>query len=373
MPRSWFPHAKWPKFLVGLHYYTIVSFVLLAITGIALYLPAVHTPLIPYLRIIYNLHVFLGLIFMVTLLAPVLRRFLPLGKSISRPDWLMPTVFGTAIVVTGLLLWGVQVFPTRWRAPAFTWHGWLTAILGAWLIIHAFMKAFGVRAPKDTWAGRANPERRLFMRWLGTGVVGAMLVTVIDPVRLVRGLLASDRNGATAANSLPDFPEYYHVTEPPYPLMKLADYKLQVNGQVANPMTLKWSDIEPLMAKTETVDFHCVTGWSVPNVRWHGFTIQDLVKLVQPHASVKYVNFYSFDGAYTESLKLAEALDPTVLLATHINSQPLPVIQGFPVRLVVPKMYGYKGIKWVNRVAFSDTPEPGFWEQRGYPEDAYWK
>lgn len=378
MPKKWFPHAKWPKFLVGLHYYTMISFVLLVLTGIALYLPAVHTPLIPYLRFIYNLHILLGLIFTVTLLAPLLRKFLPDGKSISRPDWLMPTVFGTAIVVTGLMLWGVKEFPTTWRAPAFSWHGWLTAILGGWLILHAFLKAFGVRAPRDAWIGRIDPERRTFLRWLGVGVAGAAIVTIVDPGQLFRMFHSSDGrsgtgNATAASDSIPDFAAYYHVTEPPYPLMKLSDYTLQVNGKVAHPMTLKWADIQKLIRKSETVDFHCVTGWSVPHVTWSGFTIADLVALVAPHPSVKFVNFYSFDGAYTETLKLSEALDPSVLLATHISHQPLPIIQGFPVRLVVPKMYGYKSIKWVNRVAFSDAPIPGFWEERGYPVEAYWQ
>lgn len=84
-----------------------------------------------------------------------------------------------------------------------------------------------------------------------------------------------------------------------------------------------------------------------------------------------YVNFYSFDGVYTESLKLSEALDPSVLLAYEMDGQPLEQAQGAPLRLIVPKMYGYKSIKWLNRVEFSDTPITGYWEHYGYPAEAY--
>lgn len=366
MPRKWFPHAKWPKILVGLHYYTMISFVLLLLTGVALYLPAVHTPLIPYLPVIYQVHILLGLVFGVTLFTPFLRKLLPTGRTVSRIDWLLPIAIGSAIVLTGVFLWGVKVFPTLWRAPSFFWHGWLSAVLGGWLLIHAFLKALGVRAPVNAWAGRVQPERRLFIRWFATGIAGTVLVTMVHPSQWLRGLVSP---GTAAAPSAHHFAEYYTVVGR-YPTVALTDYTLQVNGKVAHPALLKWTDLRQLQQQSETVNFQCVTGWSVANVVWDGVHIQALVNLVQPDKSVKYVNFYSFDGAYTESLKLSEALAATVLLATHLNGAPLPVKQGHPVRLVVPTMYGYKSIKWVNRVEFSDQPITGFWEQRGYPTEA---
>ena len=104
---------------------------------------------------------------------------------------------------------------------------------------------------------------------------------------------------------------------------------------------------------------------------WDGLSIKALATLVQPLSQAKYVHFYSADGVYTESLSLAEAYDPTVLLAYGMQGQPLLTRQGYPIRLVVPKMYGYKSIKWVNRVTFSDQPLVGYWEQRGYPNEAF--
>lgn len=379
MARSWFPHGKWPKVLVGLHTYTIVSFLLLVVTGVALYLPAIHTILIPILQYIYDLHIFLGLLFTLTLFAPFLR-LLPKGRTLTRVDWLIPVMAGTAIVATGLLLWGVTVFPIEWRAPAFTWHGVLTVFLGGWILMHAFLKALGLRPHNPTLATRVNPDRRMFLKWISSGIAGAAVLTVLDPLALLRSLVSfatqpgsvagGQSTGQASGLGSQGFAEYYTVTGS-FPNMTLAKYTLRVQGNVQNPIVLTWDHLRMFLPTRETVNFQCVTGWSVPHVHWQGVRIADLMDLVHPQGSVKYVNFYSFDGVYTESLPLSEALDPSVLLAYQLNGTALQVEQGFPLRLVVPKMYGYKSIKWVSRIEFSDTPIVGYWEQRGYASQAY--
>ncbi len=105
--KSWFKHGKWPKWMVQLHYYTIISFVVLMLTGVALFLSSVHAALISYLPIIYYVHIALGIIFGVTLLSPLWAQ-LPVGKLIRRLDWFFPLVFGTIIVITGFFIWQVD-------------------------------------------------------------------------------------------------------------------------------------------------------------------------------------------------------------------------------------------------------------------------
>lgn len=373
--RKWFPHGKWPKVLVNLHYYTIVSFVLLVVSGIALYLPAVHTLLIPILPYIYEIHILLGIVFALTLLVPFVN-LLPPGRGVTRQDWFLPSIVSSAIVATGVLLWGVTVFPIEWRAPAFTWHGLLTLVLGAWIVLHAVFKAWGVRPRTSSVSPRVQPERRMFLKWLGSGVLGAAVLTVLDPLALLRTLASSagqtgvQSTSQGVGNPALGFAEYYTVTGS-FPNVTLHQYTLRISGQVKQPRVLTWQEVQQLLPASETVNFQCVTGWSVPNVHWKGVRISDLVDVVQPSASAAYVNFYSFDGVYTESLPLKEALDSTVLLAYQMDGKPLKVEQGYPLRLVVPKMYGYKSIKWVSRVEFSETPIVGYWEQRGYPAQAY--
>lgn len=371
MARKWLKHGKWPRVLVNLHYYTIVTFPLLLLTGVALWAPALHAPLIPYLPYIYQFHILLGLVFGITLLLPLFR-LIPSGKTIWRLDWWFPIVFGAAIVLTGILLWQVTWFGAAWRSASFKWHGDLSYLLGIWLLIHATFKVVSYRPEPDGWAGRVNPDRRRFLGYLGTGVAGMLVLTVLDPFaalgRLFRPPTGQVGGGTQSSSGL--FGAYYTVTGG-YPTVALADYRLTVDGLVEHPLHLSWQQLSDLPSTVVTHDFQCVTGWSVPNVRWAGVHLRELVSRAVPSPDVQYVHFYSFDGAYTESMPLKEAMDATVLLAYSINHAPLPTAQGFPLRLVVPKMYGYKSIKWVNRVEFHSKPIVGYWEQRGYASEAY--
>ncbi|KPV42943.1 molybdopterin-dependent oxidoreductase [Alicyclobacillus ferrooxydans] len=363
----WLKHGKWPRWMVRLHYYSIVSFILLICSGVALFWQPVHTALIPYLPAIYRIHIVLGIIFGVTLLVPLIAR-LPVGKLIRRLDWIFPLSLGTVIVLTGILLWQVTWFPTTWRSLAFRWHGWISYVLGGWLIIHGIYKALSYRPANHGFNGYVDPERRQFVRWLGYGVVGTVVLTVIDPVRLWKVVVTPGGGGGAQATG--SFAEYYTVTNG-YPTTTLSSYQLHIGGLVTKPLTLSWQQIASLEAVSEKEDFHCVTGWSVAGVHWKGIHLSTITAMVGLSSNVKYVHFYSFDGQYTESLSLPEALDKSVLLAYELDGKPLSTPQGFPLRLVVPKMYGYKSIKWVNKVEFSDKPLTGYWEYRGYPNEAY--
>jgi DMSO/TMAO reductase YedYZ molybdopterin-dependent catalytic subunit len=179
----------------------------------------------------------------------------------------------------------------------------------------------------------------------------------------------SNFNFAPGAASVNGF-TIYTVTDG-YPTADPKAYRLDVGGLVAKPISLSLEDILHEPAVKETRYYQCVTGWSVNNVRWQGIRLSALLDRVQPSASARAVKFYSFDGAYTESLTMQQARQPDVLLAYKIMDQPLSRAQGAPLRLVVPGMYGYKFIKWVNRVELIPAPIDGYWEQNGYDRDAY--
>jgi len=156
-----------------------------------------------------------------------------------------------------------------------------------------------------------------------------------------------------------------------YPKFDAATYRLTVDGMVNNPITMNIENILREPAITETRFYQCVTGWKVPNARWTGIPLAALLDRAQPHGAAHAVKFYSFDGVYTESLTMAQARQPDVLLAYKLDGKPLARAQGAPLRLVVPGMYGYKFIKWVNRVELIPEPIDGYWEQNGYDRDAY--
>jgi DMSO/TMAO reductase YedYZ molybdopterin-dependent catalytic subunit len=108
-------------------------------------------------------------------------------------------------------------------------------------------------------------------------------------------------------------------------------------------------------------------------VRWQGPLVSTLIDLARPMPGATAVSFDSADGVYTDSLTIAEARRPDVMLAHRKNGAPLEQDRGAALRLVVPFMFGYKGTKWVNRIRLTDKQEIGYWEQRGYDVNAYLK
>ena len=160
-------------------------------------------------------------------------------------------------------------------------------------------------------------------------------------------------------------------TVAPIPHLKAATFRLTVDGLVAQPRTFTLADVLGMPSTHEVRTYQCVTGWVVNGVHWQGVSLRHLISLVQPTTSSRYVSFYCADGAYSESLSMEQAMQPDVMLAYKLNEKPLSVDQGFPLRLVVPGMYGYKFAKWVNHLTFSATQLQGYWEQNGYAVDAY--
>jgi DMSO/TMAO reductase YedYZ molybdopterin-dependent catalytic subunit len=118
-------------------------------------------------------------------------------------------------------------------------------------------------------------------------------------------------------------------------------------------------------------DFQCVTGWRVPQVPWAGVRLADVLDRAGVRPEARAVRFVSFDGAYTESLTLAQARRRDVLVAYELEDAPLTDDHGGPVRLYVAPMYGYKSCKWLDTIELTETVEPGYWEQRGYDVDGW--
>lgn len=148
-------------------------------------------------------------------------------------------------------------------------------------------------------------------------------------------------------------------------------WRLEVTGLVETPLFLGYPELLALKAIKQVSDFRCVTGWKVTNVLWEGVSVKTLLEKCGALKTARFVNFYSADGEYMDSLTLEQALAEDTLLAYRLKSLPLSREQGAPLRLVVPKMYGYKGVKWVNKIELTDALTLGYWEERGYSANAY--
>ena len=152
------------------------------------------------------------------------------------------------------------------------------------------------------------------------------------------------------------------------PKVNLATWTIRVFGLVEQEMELTWEQFKALQWITVTADFHCVTQWSSLDNTWEGATLSSLVSMAGVQPQARFVMAHCF-GGYTTNLPLDLALDEG-LLAHKQNGQELGEGHGWPLRLIIPSRYGWKSAKWVNGIEFMAEDAPGFWEQRGYNNNA---
>ena len=155
------------------------------------------------------------------------------------------------------------------------------------------------------------------------------------------------------------------------PIFDERAYKLEITGLVDNPRTFTYHELAALPRVHEVRTFHCVTGWTVHNVRWSGVRLSHVLDLVAPQATATAVRFTSLEQPYNDSLTLDQARLHDVLLALELDGKPLTRPHGSPVRVVIPEMYGYKGVKWLTKIELLDHQPTGYWEELGYDQDAW--
>ena len=134
-------------------------------------------------------------------------------------------------------------------------------------------------------------------------------------------------------------------------------------------MLLSFAELVSLPRQDQITDFHCVEGWSVHDVPWNGIHLSEIVSRVRPHSTATHITFHTIGGRYNESLPLTVALEERTLLAYGIAGATIPLKHGFPLRIVIPRLLGYKNAKYVHRLEFTDEPIEGFWVAAGYPYD----
>jgi DMSO/TMAO reductase YedYZ molybdopterin-dependent catalytic subunit len=146
-------------------------------------------------------------------------------------------------------------------------------------------------------------------------------------------------------------------------------WSLTLDGLVEHPAALSWADFNALPQVDDVSDFHCVTTWSKYDCKWGGVAFTTLYERVQPKPEAKYVYFTSYDG-YSTNVPLEACLDDDVLIATRFADQPLAKEHGGPARVIIPKLYAWKGAKFVRAITFLAEDKLGFWEVRGYSNSA---
>jgi DMSO/TMAO reductase YedYZ molybdopterin-dependent catalytic subunit len=153
------------------------------------------------------------------------------------------------------------------------------------------------------------------------------------------------------------------------PEISVQNYRLTVNGAVETPAALDWAALMALPQVERTSDMHCVTQWSNYDNRWVGIAASTILDLVRPLPGCRHMIFHSYDD-YTTNVRLEQFADDDVLLAHTWNDAPISRAHGGPLRGMIPKYYLWKSAKWLKRIEFSESDAPGFWETRGYHNNA---
>lgn len=156
------------------------------------------------------------------------------------------------------------------------------------------------------------------------------------------------------------------------------DWKIEITGLVEKPKTYTLEELVSLAGGTleeRIYRFRCVEAWSMV-VPWTGFPLANLIEKLKPKASAKFVQFQTFSDRkigpnlsglsnypwpYTEGLTIEEAKNPLTLIATGMYGKVLPKQNGAPLRLVVPWKYGFKSIKSIVKIEFTDKQPKTLW------------
>lgn len=168
--------------------------------------------------------------------------------------------------------------------------------------------------------------------------------------------------------------------------LKTQPWKIKVDGLVENAFDIEFEDLLKKVQLEERIyRLRCVEAWSM-TIPWTGFTLASFVKLAKPLASAKYIRFETFKDSttapgqrqaffpwpYIEGVTIEEAMNELPLLVTGAYGKPLPRQMGAPIRLALPWKYGFKSIKSINRVTFTDQRPQTFWEESGPSEYGFW-
>jgi DMSO/TMAO reductase YedYZ molybdopterin-dependent catalytic subunit len=151
------------------------------------------------------------------------------------------------------------------------------------------------------------------------------------------------------------------------PQIDVMSWVLEVDGRVRNRLKFTYDDILKMPKISFRSNFHCVTGWSVRDVMWEGIPLRHFYELAGVEDGVNWVYVTSVDG-YTTIIPLQDFISERAILALRMDGKPIPIEHGYPARIFIPHLYGWKGAKWVTKFTFLDRYRDGYWEALGYHE-----
>jgi DMSO/TMAO reductase YedYZ molybdopterin-dependent catalytic subunit len=158
------------------------------------------------------------------------------------------------------------------------------------------------------------------------------------------------------------------------PHIRPQNWRFSLGGWIkGGAVRLPWSEVArlPLVEKVATLE--CIGnppgGPLIGQARWQGFAARDLLRFITPQPEVRYARLIGADG-YVTAVEINRLLHPDSLLTYGMNGQALTADQGYPLRLILPGLYGQKMVKWIERIELIPHPFWGFWERQGWSDQA---
>ena len=352
-----------------LHWRHVIIIGLLVFTGLGLFLASWRSQLGSLFPAVQAVHEFGGILYGIALIGWG-ARFFPMAPGPYRPTYARWGYFWLiSLVVTGA---GLLVGPSWTRSIATVGHGMASLGFIIWALWHLITRIpfRKVRKPAPETGFGIRMSRRRFLRWALAGAAAIPAASALPTLlKMVGGRLMPSFTPTSEAGALPGFIPY--TVTGTYPRIDRATYRLTLEG-LGSTKSFSFAELAAEPSQIKIINFQCVTGWVVPHVSVRGI---DLISWLQKYgftgkAGQDWLTFYSGDGVYTENLSRDELIKTRPLLAYAFDDKPLAVSQGYPLRLLVPEMYGYKSIKWLVRIRVAPNTSVGYWEARGYPQNA---
>ncbi len=391
------------KRLIRLHHFNALFFLVLSLTGFILFSSSFRAHF-PNVRVLFkNTHVWIGIFSCLPLLFyfPKMKKhiFTLRQKKYHRINLYTVLTVLFALIISGLFLTFHRLFHPLVSSFALFIHDLTTWFGVPYVIYHTVTRSKWFKnldnVKKTSYSQETpividdhNPiySRRTFLR-----ILSGTIITVITLPFIVHWLKSYfpslGRRNISKGNHFQPLPQpspnssppigggrrgefrYYTVTE--IPDLTNKNWSFTIDGLVDNPKTLNWSEFIERERTVQVSNFHCVTGWSVYDITWEGISLSTLLQEAKFKSNAQFVKFYSADGVYTDTLTLEQAMLSDVIVAILIDGELITQNNGGPVRLIVPQMYAYKSVKWLNRIELIENEHIGYWEKRGYSKDAW--
>jgi hypothetical protein len=148
------------------------------------------------------------------------------------------------------------------------------------------------------------------------------------------------------------------------PSAQINNWNLEVKGLVKHPFHLSLAEFERLPVVEKVWDTICVTGWTHLDHCWRGVMLTTVLEIAEPLPSARFVRFVAYSNRHQDTSLTLDYAQTHVLLATHVDGQPLTVQHGGPVRSVCEGKYFYKSLKWIKQIELLEEDSLGYWERQ---------